>query len=337
MNNIDLKIKAIGRNARIGSFYDAYNDRFLVGISLFENTCHKIESTDISNTYLNYVYSDSLKEKFQSLDINGELKASILSGLINIEGSCKYMSQDKLKNNSIKSTFIYNISTKSERINFFNKSIKKQIKLEALKNAQEINATHVVCGIEWGAKCYATFEKEFKKSESEMVIVGDLKGKFEKLKNSLNLNGRFKADDNDKADFKEFSLNFQADILPNNETLPTSVEAMIPFLKNISQYIQKCNDGKGIQIDYFLFPLKKIIEIMGFEIKCDKIINDLKVEIINKLEQELDIFTKQKQIFNQFKDDVDKYLRFFFKEETIKKIADKDNLIKENESKFKSK
>ena len=335
MNHQDLTIKAIGRNAQLGSLYDAYNEKFVKGLTLINITelpANTVTSTDISRTVYKYIYTDSLNEKFENLEIQAELKASIMAGLLEIGGSAKYMSNAKQTHNSVKCTFIYNIRTKSEEISFSNELLKKNINFDTFKTAMQSNATHVVCGIDWGASSYATFEKKIDNEEKNSEIRGDLKISFEKIPKF----GGFKMNDDDIKKFNQFSLHFEADCVPNNVMLPTTVEEMIPFMSNMQKFIEKDNNGKGTQIQYYLFPLSKVKEIMSFEISTNKIISLIEISTINKLEEEFDNFEKQKQKFYQLEESFES-LSLFLPEEKSNQLKSKKKEIEQTELNFKSK
>ena len=126
MDHNDLTVKAIGRSAELGSVYDAYNEKLIKGLTLINLTelpANTISSIDNSKTYFSYVYTDSINEKCKSLDIQADLKASLIAGLLQIEGSASYMSKERATHNSIKSTIVYNIKTKTEEISFSNNLI----------------------------------------------------------------------------------------------------------------------------------------------------------------------------------------------------------------------
>ena len=127
-----------------------YNEKIVKGITLINITelpANTVTSADTSRTEYKYIYADNLIETFKNLEIQAELKASIMAGLVEIGGSAKYMSNPKQSHNSVKCTFIYNIKTKSEEISFSNESIKNHINFNTFKKAIQSNATHVVCEI----------------------------------------------------------------------------------------------------------------------------------------------------------------------------------------------
>jgi len=362
----DLTVNAIGRSAQLGSFYDAYNEKFITGMTISNKTKFPRETimlTDISRAVFSYVITDSLKEKYEKLNIKGELKMSLMAGLLGIDGSGNYMSKEKSTFASIKSTFIYSLTTKREDISFSDKSLLKYIDPGILEIATKDNATHVVCGIEWGANFYATFEKDtdFKKNLNdyslkgkldlnikslfdgfkEMIGLGNNDKKLSKTSNDLNNNHKnmleasIEGKNKETIDFKQFKFTFYADCVPSEEILPTKVEDVIPFMSKMPTFIKNDNEGKGIQMKFYLFSLKKLIEMMGRSIQRDIIIKKLEDETINKLEKTLDNFAEDKQKLNQFYKNV-KDLSAFLAPEIVKQVSTKKDEIEKAESDFKS-
>ena len=142
--------------------------------------------------------------------------------------------------------------------------------------------------------------------------------------------------DDDINKFNQFSLHFEADCVPNNVMLPTTVKEMIPFMSNMQKFIEKDNNGKGTQIQYYLFPLSKVKEIMSFEISTNKIISLIEISTINKLEEEFDNFEKQKQKFYQLEESIES-LSLFLPEEKSNQLKSKKKEIEQTELNFKSK
>ena len=78
-------LPALGRTARLGSYYDATKDRFVVGANMFKKALEEgvdFVSTDNTSQRVTHKWSDSFNDKCDILDISGELKLSVLLGLV---------------------------------------------------------------------------------------------------------------------------------------------------------------------------------------------------------------------------------------------------------------
>ena len=177
-----IKLKSLGRSADFGSFYDARTDSFIHGIKLFNQTIPEslIKTTDSTQTSYSYNFEDTMSSKFEKLEINAELKLSILAGLISLEGSGKYLNEEKKSFKSVKATIIYNSRTKDQSINLAENGLKAIVSGECLQNSNI--GTHVVVGIDWGANVFFTFEHQNSENIDKSVIAGSLKAEMEKFK-----------------------------------------------------------------------------------------------------------------------------------------------------------
>jgi hypothetical protein len=84
-----ITLKSLSRCAALGSLYDVRKEKFCVGISMFNNQLpsNLIRQIDTPNTKYELDLSDTYETKFQKLDVQAELKLSVLSGLLTLEGS----------------------------------------------------------------------------------------------------------------------------------------------------------------------------------------------------------------------------------------------------------
>jgi len=74
---------------------------------------------------------------------------------------------------------------------------------------------------------------------------------------------------------------------------------------------------------------------MKFDVELNKQLMSLKTDTINKIEDELDRFTKQKQKFNQLKDNIDT-LSMLLTQDKIKQMENKKVEIENSEYNLKS-
>ena len=179
--------KAIGRSARLGSLYDSRNDNF-IGVELYIDNIPTEVINPIDqcpNTNYDFNYDETLKSKFNKLNVEGELKLSILMNLVNLEGSGRYLSDEKSSQRVFRSAFIYQSTTCYESYNPLNQ------KLKNLSNDFEyLSGTHVVCGIKYGVNAIFSVEYTVEDSNKTKEIKGKLSGLFDKIK--LSISGEIK-------------------------------------------------------------------------------------------------------------------------------------------------
>jgi len=115
--------------------------------------------------------------------VSAELKLSIFSGMVSLEGSGKYLSDKKESHKPVSPALVYHITTKFQRLvlNNLNTEFICHDSL-GLKDA-----THVVTGIKWGANANVTFEHANDENSDKEEVSGKLRAAFEKVK--INVSG----------------------------------------------------------------------------------------------------------------------------------------------------
>ncbi|CAG8838380.1 18700_t:CDS:1 [Gigaspora margarita] len=134
-----IQRKALGRTAVIGSLYDATKDTFCkTTIFKTELPPNSIKRVDIPNASVMYEYVDSYMEKFKNLDVEPQLRISVLSGLVLLDGSGKYLNDIKESSRSVKGTLVYKITSVEENLEIYHENVKACISTDAF-NTSEAN------------------------------------------------------------------------------------------------------------------------------------------------------------------------------------------------------
>ncbi|RIA81661.1 hypothetical protein C1645_729561 [Glomus cerebriforme] len=216
-----IQRKSLGRTECIGSLYNAARDIFCettILKSKFPND--SITRANIFHTEILYDYKDSYQEKFNKLDVEDELKLSVLAGLFTLKGSGKYLTDIKQSLKTVKGTLIYKITTVEEKLDIYHDDFKSCISTDGLSNT---DATHIVIGVKWGAVTMASFE----------------------YKNTKEGNS------------------FLGDVVPHNKVLPQPFEEARKSISDLPLYIKQYNNGKGVPIEYILYPLTELMKLLA--------------------------------------------------------------------------
>jgi len=250
--------EALGRVARLGDLYDATNDKFC-GFSIFQEQLPP-DSPAITTTHSHHIDSkveitSSLNDKFSALEIEADLKLSILAGMIKVEGSAKYLNEKKNSKKSAECVLVYKAKTVVEQLQLFDDEVKKRISLDALKY---LEATHVVVKIYWGANCTVRVTDENIEQNHKKEVEGNLKAHVERLKKAFKISGEagVKFTEDEKTAFNKFSSEIFGDILPDSsDKVPTTFENAVEMIRKMPLLIQNSNNGNGIPLTYVMFPL----------------------------------------------------------------------------------
>ena len=118
-----IKRKTVGRAAILGCLYDARSDN-ICPLSIFQDSLpdELIQTVDTHFSDIKYSLNDSLEEKFSNLNVEAELKLTLMCGLLSLEGSAKYLGEQKKSFKSVKGSLIYNIKTKHQSLSLSNET-----------------------------------------------------------------------------------------------------------------------------------------------------------------------------------------------------------------------
>ena len=220
----------MGSIGRLGDLYDAKTDKFC-GISVFREhllpDSSAVSCTDNHYSKISVTVTNSLKEKLNVLNIEGDLKLSILAGLVNLHGSGKYLNEKKTSFKSVECAMVCSNTTVVEHLDLFNDEVKSRISDDALTHP---TATHVVVQIYWGARCTVRVADQNSEDKKKKEVEGSLMAQVEKLQRivgSANVGAEAGFTRQEKENWAKFSLEISGDIL--SDTIPTTVdEAILP-------------------------------------------------------------------------------------------------------------
>ncbi|POG58249.1 hypothetical protein GLOIN_2v1732398 [Rhizophagus irregularis DAOM 181602=DAOM 197198] len=304
-----LKRKSLGRAAFIGSLYNGTRDTFC-GTTIFKTKIpnDSINGVDIPNSELLYEYDDLYKEKFDKLDVEAELKLSVLAGLFALEGSGKYLSDVEDGSKTVKGNLIYRMTSFEENLNICRDDVKACISTDGFSNT---DATHVVIGIKWGATMIASYECKNMKESDKHQVKEALKSYFEKLSLSITGNGDVDAEKN-------------------------QLKLMKPrkIMKEFPSYAKQSNNGKGFPIEYTLYPLSELARQLTINTTVNSLIMEPSEEIILKVDQVFDNLFESKQRLNDLFNDA-KYISNLISYKTFDEINKHVQELRLEEAKFR--
>ncbi|CAG8697884.1 1381_t:CDS:1, partial [Ambispora gerdemannii] len=210
-----------------------------------------INQVNIHNSELLSEYEDSYKEKFEKLDIEDELRISFLAGLVASEGSGNYLNDVKKSFKNIKGTLLYKLTSVYEYLDIYHDDVKANISINELTHTE---ATHAVIGIKWGATIMASFEFKNTNDENRSYIEGILKHKLKNLSQSISEGENLDINDSESDIMSQFAINILGDIVPDHNKHPQSLAEAKKIIAELPLYIKQYKDGKGVPIEYTLFP-----------------------------------------------------------------------------------
>ena len=164
-----LVIPALGRPMRLGMVYDCRNDQPIPGFTLWnqdtlKNNCNIRRERRKHN---NIISSDDIDARLKALEISGSMKASMLSGLVNVEGSARYLKVQHASQNHSRVTLHYRATDRYEQLSMNHLGRNFISHQDVFEHGL---GTHIVTGILYGAQAFFVFEKKHGDSEDKRQV-----------------------------------------------------------------------------------------------------------------------------------------------------------------------
>uniref|UniRef100_UPI0037E7ADFF stonustoxin subunit alpha-like n=1 Tax=Semicossyphus pulcher TaxID=241346 RepID=UPI0037E7ADFF len=319
---------ALGRPFTLGMLYDAYHHKLIPGVTLCNETTleeHTVESSQISSAF-KIIASDSIEDKSLLLDVDSSLKASVLSGLVEVGGSAKYLNDRKKFHHQSRVTLQYKATTSFKQLSVtpLGNMDKKQRDVVA-----KVLATHVVTGILYGANAFFVFDTKKLEASRIQDIQGSIEALIKKtLKFDIDGEVDIKLTDKEKALMDELSCKFYGDFLLDIN--PVSFEMAVKTCFNLPKLLGEKGEN-AVPLKVWLMPLTsldlkpslRIFEIsVGFVRKLQNALEDL-----HQLEKRCNDFLEHKVVkhFPKIHDKLSSFLKLciHYKSTLQQKIAKK--------------
>jgi predicted GTPase len=305
--NLEIRqaLSQSGRKLRpiLGHLYDARCEEVLLS-SILKTTIPPPESIiSIDGPGLTYKHTttDSLEEKLSSLDISAEFGVSVLCGMLGGGWCIEYLSRKKTNTLVRQASTICVTSTKTETLKLENDALKSCLNLDALHTE---DATHVICGIEWGARTLVTVKEAARDTDTSREVKSNLENKpsnpckdpvketsplnesllsrLTKFIGEMHVRGKGELDSKLSSIATVLDFEIAADVANVAEGgIPANFEEVKDFLRNIPSSLKGVNGGKGVPIAFYLLPIKEVARTFKIEIQHDTIVRRLQQDSLD--------------------------------------------------------
>ncbi|CAF1085562.1 unnamed protein product [Adineta steineri] len=295
-----IERQAIGRSGEIGSLYDIRTDQFVMG-NLFNDVLPDSFIRRHDNFSASYWvdFHNSQKETFDNLNIEANLKLALMTELLKVEESAKYLKQTKANSHTVRTTFIYNAKTKREDLQISIEGLHEYFSSHAFENP---DVTHVVIGIIWGVNVAATFERIVEKHDDVKRTEDALKAAFANPAFSISGN----------ADLESLKISFSGDILIEN--CPGTIDGVMQVCQNVPSMLKSLNDGKGQPLTYILYSLKQIAERTKIKQNITRMVKEVSKQIVDRIENIFEQINDEQRKLNDFLDEMNSWKEFLDQE-----------------------
>ncbi|KAL2084057.1 hypothetical protein ACEWY4_019575 [Coilia grayii] len=268
----DRQIAALGRPLHPGMLYNARNDTFIPGVTLWSDEDMKkvMKIRGHQNTSFDVTASDSMKKKTKLLDISATLKCSFLAGLVTLEGSASFLDDRLSSSRQCRVTMQYRETT------LFKELVATDMEVKHPEIFGKNEATHVVTAVLYGAEAFLVFDQMAADYQERKEVKGALKAMIGRIP-LLQLTGEGKVamTEEDKRRARRFSCKFHGDFkLKEN---PSSFEEAVIVYKRLPSLLGQKGEA-AVPMKVWLYPLSNL------EPKAAKLVRDINASAVAILE-----------------------------------------------------
>ncbi|KAM8823104.1 stonustoxin subunit alpha-like isoform 1-T2 [Spinachia spinachia] len=278
MASHQMEVPSLGRPFTLGMLYDAQRDSLITGLTLWDDKTLQEKTMKSPKPSSEFVItdSDSIESKSSVLEVDASLKASFLSGLIEVGGSAHYLKDQKEFKNQSRVTGKYKSTSHLEQL-----SMTDLMTVDHQKDViKKSSATHIVTGILYGANAFFVFDSEKLDSSSVEEIGGSMKAMIKKIP-SFSVEGQvdIKLTDEEKALSAKVSCKFFGDF--TLQSIPFTYEDAVKTFGQLPKLLGG-NGEKAVPVKVWLMPLTTLYPETP-EMKCE-----ISVGLVKKIEHNLE-------------------------------------------------
>uniref|UniRef100_A0A674DZ26 Uncharacterized protein n=1 Tax=Salmo trutta TaxID=8032 RepID=A0A674DZ26_SALTR len=268
-------VAALGRPLDLGMLYDCRSDSFCSGtvyVSLWDNSTIAFMRQSLPRplTEVKCIEGDSLQDRFRALDVTTPLRASVLSGLVEVGGAAGYLNHPGQSTLQDRVTLQYRTTTRLDMLSH-------RVLQEETDRTQR-KATHVVMAVLYGAQAFFIFDSKHinrqrnaRREKTEMLDV------IKKMLNTINSEDIFSSlTDSEKVNSLLYQCTLHSDVNPTTTMdYNTAVEVYQSLPKRLGQ-----RGEKAVPVRVWLHPLKNLdhaAACVAFQISEDLLLRAEKV------------------------------------------------------------
>uniref|UniRef100_A0A3P9AVL6 SNTX thioredoxin-like domain-containing protein n=1 Tax=Maylandia zebra TaxID=106582 RepID=A0A3P9AVL6_9CICH len=278
-----MELAALGQPFGLGMLYDCRSDKLVPGLTLWDRDDLKkdiAERSKPSNEF-EIVASESISGKSSALNVEASLKASFLGGLVQVDGSAKYLNDSKSSRNQARVTLKYKATTKFQELSM------NHLGRGNVKHPYVFDqglATHVVTAILYGAQAFFVFDREVSEQENHQDVQGNLKVIIKKIPLlSVEGEGSLKMEDKDKESVHKFSCKFYGDFcLPKP---PTTFQGAVEVYQKLPGLLG-AEGEKAVPMKVWLLPMTCL------DSSAAKVVRQISIRLVQEAQTVLEDFSE---------------------------------------------
>uniref|UniRef100_A0A8C7SUR9 RING-type E3 ubiquitin transferase n=2 Tax=Oncorhynchus mykiss TaxID=8022 RepID=A0A8C7SUR9_ONCMY len=264
-------LAALGRPLDLGMMYDCCNDCLCSDVGLWDEStiANMRQSLPRPRTEVTCIEGDSLQDRFGALDVSTSLRASVLSGLVEVGGAAEYLNHPVQSKNKDRVTLQYRTTTRLDMLSrgVFEETVQRDSK-----------ATHVVLAVLYGAQAFFIFDKRVGGEKGAGGGEADMHSVIKKMASSFSADHMLSSlSDNEKINSLLYQCTLHSDVdrITGSMTYGQAVQALETLPKHLGQ-----QGEKAVPLYAWLYPLRNLdtsIQItQGFLSEAEDVVEHLR-------------------------------------------------------------
>ncbi|XP_072115056.1 uncharacterized protein [Mobula birostris] len=250
-----MKMATLGRPFQLGMLYDCRSDTLIPDITLWDSQTLKnnLSHRDQPSTEFHIITLDSMEKKAAALNVSESLKASLLSGAVEVKGSANYLTDTKGSKRQARVTLQYKTTTSFEKLTM---SHLRKLNISDPSVFDEGLATHVVTAVLYGAQAFFVFDQMVSPAEKLQDVQRDMEAMITHLPEfAVHGEDSLKMTEEQKSNSEKFSCTFYGDFsLKNN---PTTFQDAISTYATLPSLLGSAGEN-SVPVRVTLYPLNKL-------------------------------------------------------------------------------
>ncbi|XP_071264444.1 uncharacterized protein [Salvelinus alpinus] len=243
-------VAALGRPLDLGMLYDCRSDSFCSDVSLWDNSTIAFMRQSLPRplTEVKCIEGDSLQDRFRALDVTTPLRASVLSGLVEVGGAAGYLNHPVQSTLQDRVTLHYRTTT---RLDMLSHSV-----LQEETDRTQQKATHVVMAVLYGAQAFFIFDYKHISGQHSGAGEADMHSVVKKMMPTFSAGQIFSSlSDTEKLNSLLYRCNLYSDVdyVNGSMTYDRALQVYETLPKHLGQ-----QGEKAVPLYAWLYPVKNL-------------------------------------------------------------------------------
>jgi energy-coupling factor transporter ATP-binding protein EcfA2 len=257
--------------------YDVHSENIIPGKTLWDSKVLKSASQTTQQPSSNFeiIAEDTIQRKSSSLDIEANLKLSLMGRMVKVSGAARYLDDKKSSEQQARVTLKYSSTTHFQQLTM------EQLGVIQYQSVLEDHyATHLVTGIVFGSDAFFVFDRSVRGNEKLQDVHSNMEARIACIPIAIEGSASLDMKEIDKMETEKLHCKFYGDvILPSN---PSTFDEAVKVYKELPQLLV----NKSVAKYAYLYPLSELDD------KPQQIVRWISSDLIAQVEEIMESFHK---------------------------------------------